>query len=123
MRFSCNVNVGLQANTGKLSLRELKHSNLFQEFMHVDEETDINLIREYFSYEHFYVLYCRFFELDADKDAKIGKEDLMKYADRALSQEIVDRLVCILIVFTAMFVCAFCFAAWRFVLVMLSFWF
>jgi hypothetical protein len=80
------------SRTGKISLREAKHSNLFNEFMHVDEETDINLIREYFSYEHFYVLYCRFFELDSDKDAKITKEDLMKYGDRALSQEIVDRV-------------------------------
>jgi hypothetical protein len=81
------------SRTGKISLREVKHSNLFPEFMHVDEETDINLIREYFSYEHFYVLYCRFFELDSDKDAKISKEDLLKYSDRALSPEIVDRQV------------------------------
>ena len=79
------------SRSGKISLRELKFSNLFHEFMHVDEETDINLIREYFSYEHFYVLYCRFFELDADKDAKITAEDLLRYNDKALSPEIVDR--------------------------------
>lgn len=29
-----------------------------------DNEEDINTIPEFFSYEHFYVLYCRFYELD-----------------------------------------------------------
>lgn len=47
------------SRTGKLTLREVRNSNLFTEFMHVDEETDINRVEEYFSYEHFYVLYCR----------------------------------------------------------------
>ena len=32
----------------------------------VDEEADINLVNDYFSYEHFYVLYCKFWELDTD---------------------------------------------------------
>ena len=45
------------SRTGKITLREVKNSNLFQEFVHVDEETDINKVTEYFSYEHFYVLY------------------------------------------------------------------
>ena len=62
------------------------------EFMHVDEETDINKVTEYFSYEHFYVLYCRFFELDADKDSKLSPDDLLKYSEHALSEAIVDRI-------------------------------
>lgn len=81
------------SRTGKLSLREVRNSNLFNEFMHVDEETDINRITEYFSYEHFYVLYCRFFELDSDKDSKISREDLQRYNDNCLSEEIVDRFL------------------------------
>ena len=86
----------LQVNTsrtGKLSLREIYHSNVLQEFMHVDEEPDINRVTEYFSYEHFYVLYCRFFELDVDKDSLLSRENLMKYGDHALSEVIVDRRV------------------------------
>jgi serine/threonine-protein phosphatase 2A regulatory subunit B'' len=47
---------------------------------------------DYFSYEHFYVLYCRFFELDADKDSKISREDLLRYGDHSLSEAIVDRI-------------------------------
>lgn len=81
-----------RSRTGRLSLRELRHSNLMTEFMHVDEETDINKVTEYFSYEHFYVLYCRFFELDADKDSKLSPDDLLKYSEHALSEAIVDRI-------------------------------
>jgi serine/threonine-protein phosphatase 2A regulatory subunit B'' len=79
------------SRTGKLSLRELHASNLIVEFMHVDEETDINRVVEYFSYEHFYVLYCRFFELDGDKDSKLSRDDLLRYGEHSLSEAIVDR--------------------------------
>lgn len=80
-----------KSRSGKISLRELRNSNLMNAFMHVDEETDINRVTDFFSYEHFYVLYCRFFELDVDKDSKLMKEDLMKYSEHALSEAIVDR--------------------------------
>jgi serine/threonine-protein phosphatase 2A regulatory subunit B'' len=81
-----------KSRTGKISLREIRNSNLVTEFMHVDEETDINRVVEYFSYEHFYVLYCKFFELDSDKDSKITREDLLKYSEHSLSEAIVDRI-------------------------------
>ena len=80
------------SRTGKLSLREVRGSNLFNACMHVDEETDINRVVEYFSYEHFYVLYCKFFELDLDKDSKLSRADLLKYGEHSLSEAIVDRL-------------------------------
>jgi hypothetical protein len=89
-RIFYNVNT---SRSGKLSLREVRASNLFNACMHVDEETDINRVVEYFSYEHFYVLYCKFFELDVDKDSKLTKADLVKYGDHSLSDAIVDRSV------------------------------
>ena len=58
----------------------------------MDEEEDINKVTRYFSYEHFYVLYCRFWELDHDRDYKITRDDLLKYADQSLSHMIVDRI-------------------------------
>lgn len=79
------------SRSGKLSLREVRNSNLFNACMHVDEETDINRVVEYFSYEHFYVLYCKFFELDMDKDSKLTRADLVKYGEHSLSDAIVDR--------------------------------
>lgn len=80
------------SRTGKISLREVRKSNLFHACMHVDEETDINKVLDYFSYEHFYVIYCKFFELDTDKDSKLTKHDLLKYGEHALSEAIVDRI-------------------------------
>lgn len=88
-RIFYNIN---RSRTGRISLRELRLSNLMGEFMHVDEETDINKVTEYFSYEHFYVLYCRFFELDVDKDSKLSPDDLLKYSEHALSEAIVERV-------------------------------
>lgn len=58
----------------------------------MDEEEDINKVTRYFSYEHFYVLYCRFWELDHDRDYRITREDLLKYGDHSLSHMIVDRI-------------------------------
>ena len=46
----------------------------------------------YFSYEHFYVIYCKFWELDTDHDFLIDKENLMKYGNHALTYRIVDRI-------------------------------
>lgn len=80
------------SRTGRISLREVRDSNLMAEFMHADEETDINRVTEYFSYEHFYVLYCRFFELDADRDSKLTRLDLSRYGDGCLSEAILDRV-------------------------------
>lgn len=42
----------------------------------LEEEEDINQITEYFSYEHFYVIYCKFWELDKDHDLYIDQNDL-----------------------------------------------
>jgi serine/threonine-protein phosphatase 2A regulatory subunit B'' len=53
---------------------------------------DINKATRYFAYEHFYVLYCRFWELDQDRDYRITREDLLKYGDQSLSHMIVDRI-------------------------------
>lgn len=48
-------------------------------------------VTEYFSYEHFYVVFCRFYELDADRDGRLSGEDLIKYGEHGLSRLIVDR--------------------------------
>jgi len=80
------------SRTGQISLKELRNSNLLEAFLHVDEDIDINRAVDFFSYEHFYVLYCKFFELDTDRDFIIHREDLVKYADHSLSENIVDRI-------------------------------
>ncbi|CAK9325926.1 unnamed protein product [Citrullus colocynthis] len=81
-----------RAGNGQLSLRELKRGNLIDAMQHADEEEDINKVLRYFSYEHFYVIYCKFWELDMDHDFLIDKENLIKYGNHALTYRIVDRI-------------------------------
>ncbi|XP_074292791.1 serine/threonine protein phosphatase 2A regulatory subunit B''beta-like [Silene latifolia] len=81
-----------RAGNGQLTLRELKRGNLIGAMQHADEEEDINKVLRYFSYEHFYVIYCKFWELDSDHDFLIDKENLIRYGNHALTYRIVDRI-------------------------------
>ncbi|KAF3456758.1 hypothetical protein FNV43_RR01412 [Rhamnella rubrinervis] len=81
-----------RSGNGRITLRELKHGNLIAAMLHVDEEEDINRVLRYFSYEHFYVIYCTFWELDTDHDHLIDKENLIKYGNHALTYRIVSRI-------------------------------
>ncbi|XP_031094631.1 serine/threonine protein phosphatase 2A regulatory subunit B''beta-like isoform X1 [Ipomoea triloba] len=81
-----------RSGNGRLTLRELKRSDLISAMLHADEEEDINKVLRYFSYEHFYVIYCKFWELDTDHDFLIDKENLIRYGNHALTYRIVDRI-------------------------------
>ncbi|KAL1559473.1 serine/threonine protein phosphatase 2A regulatory subunit B''beta-like isoform X1 [Salvia divinorum] len=81
-----------RAGNSRLTLRELRRSNLIAAMQHADEEEDINKVLRYFSYEHFYVIYCKFWELDSDHDFLIDKENLIRYGNHALTYRIVDRI-------------------------------
>lgn len=50
----------------------------------LEEEEDINQIMAYFSYEHFYVIYCKFWELDRDHDLFIDQHDLARHNDHGM---------------------------------------
>lgn len=47
-------------------------------------------MNDYFSYEHFYVLYCKFWELDTDRDFLLSREDLSKMDN--LTHTVLDRI-------------------------------
>ena len=47
-------------------------------------------VNDYFSYEHFYVLYCKFWELDTDRDFLLTREDLSKLDN--LTHTVLDRV-------------------------------
>ncbi|XP_077417935.1 serine/threonine-protein phosphatase 2A regulatory subunit B'' subunit alpha isoform X1 [Vanacampus margaritifer] len=78
--------------TGRVSRTELRRSNFLQTLALLEEEDDINQITDYFSYEHFYVIYCKFWELDSDHDLYIDHKDLARYNDHASSNRIIERL-------------------------------
>lgn len=46
------------AGNEKLTMRELRESNFLLMLALLDQEDDINKLNDYFSYEHFYVIYC-----------------------------------------------------------------
>ncbi|CAB0013348.1 unnamed protein product, partial [Nesidiocoris tenuis] len=77
-RIYYNVN---SSWTGRITLQELRRSNLLQVIALLEKEEDINQITQYFSYEHFYVIYCKFWELDRDHDLFIDKHDLARHSD------------------------------------------
>nr|XP_019953729.1 PREDICTED: serine/threonine-protein phosphatase 2A regulatory subunit B'' subunit alpha isoform X1 [Paralichthys olivaceus] len=78
--------------TGRINMIELRRSNFLQTLALLEEEDDINQITDYFSYEHFYVIYCKFWELDTDHDLYIDPKDLSRYNDHASSSRIIERL-------------------------------
>ncbi|XP_043274392.1 uncharacterized protein [Venturia canescens] len=78
--------------SGKISVAELRRSNLLAVISILQHEEDINQVTAYFSYEHFYVIYCKFWELDRDHDLFIDKMDLMRHNDHALSTRLIERI-------------------------------
>uniref|UniRef100_A0A182Q095 EF-hand domain-containing protein n=1 Tax=Anopheles farauti TaxID=69004 RepID=A0A182Q095_9DIPT len=88
-RIFYNVN---RSWTGKITTAELRKSNLLDVIQLLEEEEDINQIMAYFSYEHFYVIYCKFWELDRDHDLYIDQQDLARHNDHALSSRMIERI-------------------------------
>ncbi|XP_043928397.1 serine/threonine-protein phosphatase 2A regulatory subunit B'' subunit beta isoform X2 [Protopterus annectens] len=78
--------------SGRITCTELRKSNFLQNVVLLEEEDDINQLTDYFSYEHFYVIYCKFWELDTDHDLYIDKKSLSRHNDHAISSRMIDRI-------------------------------
>ncbi|VDM31571.1 unnamed protein product [Hydatigera taeniaeformis] len=78
--------------SGRISLGELRRSNFLEVLASLEREEDINLVTQYFSYEHFYVIYCKFWELDTNHDLIISKADLARHNNYAISERMIDRI-------------------------------
>ncbi|XP_044144706.1 serine/threonine-protein phosphatase 2A regulatory subunit B'' subunit alpha isoform X1 [Bufo gargarizans] len=78
--------------SGRITSTEMRRSNFLQTLALLEEEDDINQVTDYFSYEHFYVIYCKFWELDTDHDLYIDQKDLARYNDHASSNRIIERI-------------------------------
>uniref|UniRef100_A0A3P8RXZ7 Protein phosphatase 2, regulatory subunit B'', beta n=1 Tax=Amphiprion percula TaxID=161767 RepID=A0A3P8RXZ7_AMPPE len=88
-RIFYNVN---RSWTGKISCSELRKSNFLQNVALLEQEEDVNQLTEFFSYEHFYVIYCKFWELDTDHDLYIDQKDLARHNDQAMSHKMIERI-------------------------------
>ncbi|ORC92143.1 protein phosphatase 2 (formerly 2A), regulatory subunit B [Trypanosoma theileri] len=78
--------------SGRISWFDFDRSDLPEVMQEVDEK-DVNLVLQYFSYEHFYVLYCKFWELDTDRDQLVGFDDLCKYGQGSICMSVLKRVV------------------------------
>ncbi|XP_072470630.1 serine/threonine-protein phosphatase 2A regulatory subunit B'' subunit beta isoform X2 [Notamacropus eugenii] len=78
--------------SGRITCTELRKSSFLQNVALLEEEADINQLTEYFSYEHFYVIYCKFWELDTDHDLFIDPKDLARHNDHAISNRMIERI-------------------------------
>uniref|UniRef100_UPI00398F8932 serine/threonine-protein phosphatase 2A regulatory subunit B'' subunit beta isoform X2 n=1 Tax=Pristiophorus japonicus TaxID=55135 RepID=UPI00398F8932 len=78
--------------TGRITCTEIRKSNLLQTLALLEEEEDINQLTDFFSYEHFYVIYCKFWELDTDHDLYIDQKDLARHNDDAISGRMIERI-------------------------------
>ncbi|XP_061580234.1 serine/threonine-protein phosphatase 2A regulatory subunit B'' subunit beta isoform X2 [Cololabis saira] len=88
-RIFYNVN---RSWTGRISCSELRRSHFLQDVSLLETEDDVNQLTDFFSYEHFYVIYCKFWELDTDHDLYVDREDLARHNDQAVSQRMIDRI-------------------------------
>lgn len=81
-------------DVGRIYLADLRRykPSVIDTWKQLAEHDDIKLVRDYFSYEHFYVIYCTFWELDSDHDFLLDKDDLLKYDAHALSRRVIDRI-------------------------------
>ena len=50
----------------------------------------------FFSYEHFYVIFSKFTDLDDDADGELSCDDLLRYGNGAISQRATERIFCLL---------------------------
>lgn len=71
---------------GRISLYEFEHSPLVPTLEQLSQEDDINQVVEFFSYEHFYVIYCKFWELDRDRAFLLSRDDLLRYGNHCLTE-------------------------------------
>jgi len=81
-------------DVGRIYLSDLRRykPSVIETWKQLADHDDIKMVRDYFSYEHFYVIYCTFWELDSDHDFLLDKDDLLKYDGHALSRRAIDRI-------------------------------
>ena len=84
MAFRGSPSESLLLNKSLANYKLCKNYFLAQVLDLLSEEQDINAVTDYFSYEHFYVVYCKFWELDTDHDLVIDKFDLSRHANGGL---------------------------------------
>ncbi|KAJ3061254.1 Serine/threonine-protein phosphatase 2A regulatory subunit B'' subunit alpha, partial [Podochytrium sp. JEL0797] len=83
----------LHNQSERMTLPEFRKHAFLELLIQLQLDDDINATRNLFSYKHFYVLYCKFWELDPNHDMKIEVADMARYDRGALTDLCMSRVV------------------------------
>ncbi|KAJ1954433.1 Serine/threonine-protein phosphatase 2A regulatory subunit B'' subunit alpha [Linderina pennispora] len=79
---------------GKITLPQFRKADVVGMLRGVEDGIDVGVDSPgVFSYKHFYVLYCSFFELDSNRDQLLDARDLLCYFTGTLSRRIISRIM------------------------------
>jgi serine/threonine-protein phosphatase 2A regulatory subunit B'' len=78
---------------GTVTLRQFRQVDLAGMFARAEAIDDVNSDHGIFNYQHFYVTYCKFWDLDGDSDGYVSKNDLLKFNESAISPKIIERFM------------------------------
>ncbi|KAJ3348832.1 Serine/threonine-protein phosphatase 2A regulatory subunit B'' subunit alpha [Kappamyces sp. JEL0680] len=77
----------------EMTLQEFKKSQFYECLLNLEKVEDVNATQDIFSYQHFYVIYCKFWELDRDHDMLINLPSLLRYDNGAMTPAILSRVM------------------------------
>ncbi|KAG5463570.1 MAG: hypothetical protein BJ554DRAFT_6376 [Olpidium bornovanus] len=75
-----------------ISREEFRRSRFPEQLRSIERWTDMNSNGTVFSYKHFYVIYCKFWEIDQDHDMLISERDLAAYGSGCLQSRAIRRI-------------------------------
>lgn len=79
---------------GTLSLQQFRKFDIISEFYEAEKMEDVNSTHRMFNYQHFYVTFCKFWELDGDSDGYLTEEEMGKYNSSSISPMVIRRYLC-----------------------------
>lgn len=77
---------------GRIYFYRIVNSNFCDCLVAVDKAVDVSDISDFFSYEHFYVLMSKFWEIDSEERGTITMEQISKYDDNRIPIGLCRRL-------------------------------
>lgn len=78
---------------GRINFQHFANSNFCDCLIAVDTAPDVSDVVDFFSYEHFYVLLTKFWELDIEEKGKIDIDTLSTYDENRISKDMCRRLI------------------------------
>jgi serine/threonine-protein phosphatase 2A regulatory subunit B'' len=78
---------------GTAGIHQFRRADLAGRLYDTCQLADVNEATSLFCYQHFYVTFCKFWDLDMDGDTFISRDGLEKFNDNALSPIVINRFV------------------------------